>query len=129
LRGVFVSEKEVVPMKELLRVTKSLSAPNRIKIIKALQHRSMFVSELQHALGITQPIISKHLKVLGEAGLVASYRQGTWVMYHIIEGAINPYSASILGNLRHWLEKDPQIMKLYQPLPPFCKPSPRESHT
>jgi ArsR family transcriptional regulator len=117
LRGRFSPGREVVLMKDLLGVTRALSDCNRIKIIKALQHRSMFVSELQPVLGIAQPTVSKHLRVLEEAGLVASHRQGTWVRYHITEGARNCYSATILGNLRHWLEKDPEIMKLYETLP------------
>jgi len=116
-------------MKELLGVTKALSDRNRIKIIKVLQHRPMFVSEIQDALGIAQPTVSKHLKVLEEAGLVTSHRQGTWVRYYITEGARNPYTASILGNLRHWLEKDPEILKLYETLPPFREPRRRVSLT
>jgi len=103
-------------MKELLAVTRALSDRNRIKMIKALQHRPMFVSELQHALGIAQPTVSKHLRVLEEAGLVASYSRGTWVRYYITESAGSPYSASILGNLRHWLEKEPEIIELYETL-------------
>lgn len=116
-------------MKELIGVTRALSDRNRIKIIKALQHRSMFVSELQRSLGIAQPTVSKHLRVLEEAGLVTSHRQGTWVRYYITEGARNPYASSILGNLRHWLEEDPQIMKLYETLPPFGELRQREEHT
>jgi ArsR family transcriptional regulator len=116
-------------MKEFLGVTKALSDRNRIKILKALQHRPMFVSELQLALGIAQPTVSKHLKVLEEAGLVVSHPQGTWVRYHITKGARNPYTASILGNLRHWLEKDLEIMELYETLPASRELRQREEHT
>jgi ArsR family transcriptional regulator len=69
-------------MKEFLGVTKALSDRNRIKIIKALQHGPLFVSELQHALGIAQPTVSKHLKVLDQTGLVSSHREGTWMRYY-----------------------------------------------
>jgi ArsR family transcriptional regulator len=64
-------------MKDFLRVTKALSDSNRIMIIKELQHRSLFVSELQHALGIAQSTVSKHLKVLEQAGIVTSHPQRT----------------------------------------------------
>lgn len=116
-------------MKEFLGVTKALSDGNRLKIIKALQHGPMFVSELQHALGIAQPTVSKHLKVLEEAGLVVSHPQGTWVRYHITKDARNPYIASILGNLRHWLEKDIEIMEPYKILQASREHRQREEHT
>ena len=48
--------------------------------------------------------------------------------YHITEGARNPYTASIRGNLRHWLEKDPEIMKLYETLPYFRELRRLEEH-
>ena len=102
-----------------LKITRALSEPNRVKILKLLQQRPMFVSELQHALGIAQPTVSKHLKVLEEAGLIAFHKHGTWVRYHLADGEICPCAASILGNLKHWFEKDPQIVMLYDALPTF----------
>jgi ArsR family transcriptional regulator len=55
-------------MKPFIKVMKSLSDPNRIKIVKLLQQKRMCVCELQDALGISQPSVSKHLKILEEAG-------------------------------------------------------------
>jgi ArsR family transcriptional regulator len=104
-------------LKDFLKTTKALSEPNRVKILKLLQHRPMFVSELQHALGIAQPKVSKNLKVLEEAGLIAFHKHGTWVMYHLTDGEVCPCAASILGNLKHWLTNDPQVVKLYETLP------------
>ena len=49
--------------------------------------------------------------------------------YHLTVGASSPYASSILGNLRHWLEKDPEIMKLYGTLTPFRELRRREEHT
>lgn len=94
-------------MKEFIRVTKALSDPNRVKILKMLQRRTMCVCEIQDALHIAQPTVSKHLKQLEEAGLVSSVKYGLWVNYKV-EGS-NPYAASILGNLRHWMEEDPSV--------------------
>ena len=61
-------------MKEFVKVMKALADPNRVKIIKLLQQKVMCVCELQGALGIAQPSVSKHLKILEEAGLV-DYRK------------------------------------------------------
>ena len=106
-------------LKDFLKITRALSDPNRVKILKLLQHRPMFVSELQHALGVAQPTVSKHLKVLEEAGLVAFHKQGTWVRYRLTDGAVCPCAASLLGNLRHWFENDPQVVMLCEALPAF----------
>ena len=53
-------------MKPFIKVMKALSDPNRVKIVKLLQHKMMCVCELQGALGISQPTVSKHLKILEE---------------------------------------------------------------
>ena len=104
-------------MKAFVRVMKALSDPNRIKIIKLLQQKMMCVCELQCALGISQPSVSKHLRVLEEAGLVDYQKDGLWVNYYLADGKANPYVASLLGNLKHWLDDDPQISELTKKVP------------
>ncbi len=104
-------------MKSFIKVMKALSDPNRVKIVKMLQHKIMCVCELRAVLGISQPNVSKHLKVLEEAGLVDSCKDGLWVNYYLADGANSPYVASILGNLKHWLEDDPEISLLVEKIP------------
>ncbi|MBW2020994.1 MAG: winged helix-turn-helix transcriptional regulator [Deltaproteobacteria bacterium] len=104
-------------MKDFVRVMKALSDPNRVAIIKMLQHRVMCVCEIQAALGIAQPTVSKHLKVLEDAELVTSRKDGVWVNYLLSDGSGSPYVATVLGNLRHWLEDDPQVVELVEKLP------------
>ena len=104
-------------MKDFLKVMKAVSDSNRVKIVKMLQHKSMCVCELREALRLAQPTVSKHLKILGDAGIVASSKDGTWVNYFLTDGGRNPYVASMLGNLRHWLDDDPEILRLVQRLP------------
>jgi ArsR family transcriptional regulator, arsenate/arsenite/antimonite-responsive transcriptional repressor len=99
-------------MKDFIRVMKALSDPNRVKIIKILQKRVMCVCEIQAALRLAQPTISKHLKALEEAGLVRHSKDGLWVNYSLTEGAQSPYAASLIGQMRHWLSEDPGIMRL-----------------
>ena len=104
-------------MKDFIKVMKALSEPNRVKIVKMLQHKMMCVCEMQAALQIAQPSVSKHLKILEDAGLVDSKKDGLWVNYHLTDGAVSPYAAALLGNLRHWLEQDREIGKLVEELP------------
>ena len=104
-------------MKSFLKVMKALSDPNRVKIIKLLQQKMMCVCELRGALKIAQPTVSKHLKILEEAGLVDFAKDGLWVNYYLADGKTSPYAASLLGNLKHWLEDDPEISDLVEIVP------------
>ncbi|WP_155320032.1 ArsR/SmtB family transcription factor [Desulfosarcina alkanivorans] len=99
-------------MKEFIRVMKAMSDPTRVKMLKSLEERSMCVCELQTALGIAQSTTSKHLKTLEDAGLVGSRKDGLWVNYHLADGSQSPFAAALLGNLRHWLNEDPDIRTL-----------------
>jgi len=99
-------------MKKFVKVMKALSDPNRVKIIKMLQQKMLCVCELQSALKIAQPTVSKHLKTVEEAGLVDSMKDGLWVNYYLADGKESPYAASLLGNLRHWLNDHPGISEL-----------------
>lgn len=104
-------------MKAFIRVMKALSEPSRVKIVKMLQQKAMCVCELQAALGIAQSSVSKHLKILEDAGIVDHTKDGLWVNYHLTDGTESPYVAALLGNLRHWLEDDPEVQELTSRLP------------
>lgn len=104
-------------MKEFTKVMKALSDPSRVKIVKMLQNKTLCVCEIQAALGLAQPTVSKHLKVLEEAGLVVSFREGLWVNYLLANGDSSPYAASMLGNLKHWLNDEAEVSDLMARLP------------
>ena len=104
-------------MKDFLKVLKAISDSNLVKILKMLQHRTLCVCEMREALQLAQPTVSKHLKLLEDAELVGSSKDGLWVNYNLADGASSPYVASILGNLKHWLDDDPEISELIENLP------------
>lgn len=104
-------------MKSFIKVMKALADPNRVKILKLLQQKTMCVCELQGALGISQPSVSKHLKILEEAGLVDFFKDGLWVNYFLTKGQQSPYAAIMLKNLKQWLEEDDEIAALVKKIP------------
>ena len=104
-------------MKEFIKVMKALSDSNRIKIVKMLQHKIMCVCEMQAVLGIAQSTVSKHLKILEEAGIVTFKKDGLWINYYLADGRHSPYVATLLGNLKHWIENDHEIHELVKKLP------------
>jgi ArsR family transcriptional regulator len=99
-------------MKNFTKVMKALSDPSRVKILKMLQRKQMCVCEIQNALGIAQSTASKHLKILEEAGLTTYKKDGLWVNYTLADGSDSPYAATMLGNIRHWLENEEEIAEL-----------------
>ena len=101
-------------MNDFIRVMKALSDPNRVKLLKILQQRELCVCEIQALLGIAQPTVSKHLKLLEDAGLVTHRKEGLWVNYQLADGSRSPYAASLLGDLSRWLSHDPEVLELNQ---------------
>lgn len=101
-------------LKNYLKVMKALSDRSRVKIIKMLQAREMCVCELQTALELAQPSVSKHLRVLEEAGLVESRKAGMWVNYRLADTADSIYACHLQSILREWLNDDKEIKKIVQ---------------
>ena len=99
-------------MKPFIRVMKALSDPSRIKILKLLQHKKLCVCELQSLLELSQPTISKHLKLLEDAGMVEGCRDKLWVNYSLTKGADSIYAKTMLVNSKKWLNDDPEITNL-----------------
>ena len=54
-------------MREYLRVMKAAADGTRVKILKMLQQRKLCVCEMQAVLGISQPSVSRHLRLLEDA--------------------------------------------------------------
>jgi DNA-binding transcriptional ArsR family regulator len=70
-------------------IFKVLSVETRVKIIELLKAKgALGVKEISNDLGITPPAVSQHLKILKQAGLVRSERQGYWIPYSINEEAM-----------------------------------------
>ncbi|HEX7660507.1 MAG TPA: metalloregulator ArsR/SmtB family transcription factor [Pseudonocardiaceae bacterium] len=67
---------------DLLR---ALAAPVRIAIVLQLREADRCVHELVSALGVAQPLISQHLRILKAAGIVAGQRHGREVVYTLVD--------------------------------------------
>ena len=60
-----------------------LADPNRIMILYTLSQSPHNVTELSNELEMSQPMVSRHLKVLRERGMVTSQRNGTVIVYSL----------------------------------------------
>ena len=84
-----VAPPALLPPKEILTaagdILRALAAPVRIAIVLQLRESERCVHELVVALGVTQPLISQHLRVLKAAGVVRGERNGREVLYRLVD--------------------------------------------
>ena len=99
-------------MKEFIKTMKALSDPNRVTIIKLLEAKDLCVCELQALLGLAQSTVSKHLKLLEDAGLVNGRRQGSWIIFRLTEDDGSAYSQAMLELMPGWLNDENDIQRL-----------------
>ena len=74
-----LSEREVYKIEELAGLFKILSDSNRLKIIFTLEKNKKSVSQIIEDTNLSQPLVSFHLKVLRQANIIKTYRDGTLV--------------------------------------------------
>ena len=79
---------------------KFLSDGNRLRILRILSQRESGVCELIDQIGLTQPLVSYHLRRLRDAGLVRTRRKAQWVYYSIEPTA---WRSPIAPLLNHYL--------------------------
>ena len=72
-------------MDELLVGLRAIAESTRVRILFVLSHGEFNVSELTQILGQSQPRVSRHLKLMVEAGMVSRHKEGNWVLFRLRE--------------------------------------------
>nr|WP_102417115.1 metalloregulator ArsR/SmtB family transcription factor [Mycobacterium sp. 4858] len=84
-----LADYPVPPSREILdaagELLRALAAPVRIAIVLQLRESHRCVHELVDALGVPQPLVSQHLKILKAAGVVTGERSGREVLYRLAD--------------------------------------------
>lgn len=70
-------------MEELLQGMRAIAEPTRIRILALCAHSELTVSEIVQILGQSQPRVSRHLRLMVEAGVLQRYQEGTWAWYRL----------------------------------------------
>ncbi|MDR0344855.1 MAG: metalloregulator ArsR/SmtB family transcription factor [Nocardiopsaceae bacterium] len=81
---------------DLARLLKALADPTRLQLVSmvaAHEGGEACVCDLTEPLGLTQPTISHHLKILVEAGIFTRDKRGVWAYYALIPSALDALSA------------------------------------
>lgn len=72
-------------MEVLLSGLRAAAEPSRMRLLALCAHAELTVSELTQIIGQSQPRVSRHLKLLCDAGLVDRFPEGTWAFYRLSE--------------------------------------------
>jgi ArsR family transcriptional regulator len=96
--SVFADPLDDAGAGELAKGFAALADPARLRVISILAAADageVCVCDLVEPLGKSQPTVSHHLKVLGDAGLVVGDRRGKWVWYSLVPGRLEALRSAL----------------------------------
>jgi ArsR family transcriptional regulator, arsenate/arsenite/antimonite-responsive transcriptional repressor len=96
-RPVLQARLKKADAEDLAAAFKVLADPARLRLLSLIAARDggECVCNLTRPLGLTQPTVSHHLKVMHEAGILERERRGTWVFYSVNSGALEALRAAL----------------------------------
>lgn len=97
-------------IEEKTKIFKALSDPNRLRILKMLQAKSLCVCEITDVLRLATSTVSKHLSILKSTGFIIEEKDGKWVNYMINPQPDDPRISSIISTLDFWISDDQMII-------------------
>lgn len=83
-------ELRVDELISLLAALRAAAEPTRLRLLAACAKGEMTVGDLTEVLGQSQPRVSRHLKLMCEAGLLDRFKEGTWVFYRMADERRSP---------------------------------------
>lgn len=96
-------------MRQTTNIYKSLSDPNRLRILMMLKEKQLCVCEIVAILALANSTVSKHLSILRNANLIMDEKSGRWVNYRLAEPSESKDIELVLAQLDRQLEYEEQI--------------------
>lgn len=97
-------------MADALDLFRALADPTRLRIVALLRRMELSVGELAQVLGQSQPRVSRHVKILCDAGLAERRKEGSWVFVALRSGAGAESALATIdawdGGADHWTRAD-----------------------
>jgi ArsR family transcriptional regulator len=81
-----MGDAQKLGLDDIVEILKAAGEPTRLRLLALLSHGDLTVTDLTDILGQSQPRISRHLKLLAEAGLVDRYQEGAWAFFRLSQG-------------------------------------------
>src|SRR5271156_401209 len=82
-------------MTDALEIFRALADPTRLRILALLRAMELSIGELAQVLGQSQPRVSRHVKILADAGIAERRKEGSWVFLGLGDKARGPLLAAI----------------------------------
>ena len=85
---------------QLARTLKAIADPTRLRLLSLVAAHDggeACVCDLTEPVGLTQPTVSHHLKILVDAGLLTRDKRGVWAYYALLPGALDSVATLISG--------------------------------
>ena len=92
----------------------AIAEPKRRQVLEALGTAELSVNEIVHRLGWTQPMVSKHLGVLKQVGLVKERRVGRQRMYRVNPERLKPIYDWVSPFERFWSDRFDRLDEVLQ---------------
>ncbi|SDU43475.1 ArsR/SmtB family transcription factor [Gordonia westfalica] len=80
-----VADSDAAAREAAADLLRALASPTRVAIVLSLRERVQCVHELVGHLGLSQPLVSQHLRVLKDAGVVRGQRNGREITYELLD--------------------------------------------
>lgn len=85
-------------MTDALSIFAALADPTRLRVLLLLRRMELSVGELAAVLGQSQPRVSRHLRILADAGLIERHKEGAWVFVRLgVPALVSPVMAALDG--------------------------------
>jgi ArsR family transcriptional regulator, arsenate/arsenite/antimonite-responsive transcriptional repressor len=97
--------------RDYINIFKSLSDPNRIRIVKMLAERELCMCEIRSVLDLSNSTVSKHLTILRDAGLVLDTKDGKWVNFRLNDKSVHPFVRSLIVLIKKSFDDDDEIQE------------------
>ena len=94
---------EALPLAELFQ---ALADPSRLRILALLARMELSVGELAQLLGQSQPRVSRHVRILSDAGLVERRKEGSWVFLALAD---TEHTGPLLALIDQWADEDDRL--------------------
>ncbi|MBI1238442.1 MAG: metalloregulator ArsR/SmtB family transcription factor [Alphaproteobacteria bacterium] len=98
---------ETPPFEDLVLRLRAAAEPTRLRLLALLAEGELTVSEITHVLGQSQPRVSRHLKLLVDAGLVQRFPEGSWAFFRLADRG---NAARVADSLRALLPESDAVL-------------------
>lgn len=102
-------DKTQLPLDHTVNLLRAAGEQTRLRLLALLSHGDLTVTDVIDILGQSQPRVSRHLKLLSEAGLLERYQEGAWAFFRAVQDGQNAnFVNALLANMS---KSDVQLLR------------------